>query len=197
MILYPRDYLTRVLDPCPQMLCLALMTRATTTCHNNRSTSASCLVHPSSRHSIALLILIQLTLTASRMFIIIVPTCIRSDFFGCRFLGHSGQPLDSMMRYISINDNNKIELLEKTLHWRHMVPTAPDSIACMSFAASDPFVITESPHIYFSGNADSYQTKVVTGTNDLHINYAYNLISLTRVTCPTITIHKVNFLSGV
>lgn len=168
------------------MLCLALMTRATTTCHNNRSTSASCLVHPSSRHSIALLILIQLTLTASR-------TCITINtvlsyqiwLFGCRFLGHSGQPLDSMMRYISINDNNKIELLEKTLHWRHMVPTAPDSIACMSFAASDPFVITESPHIYFSGNADSYQTKVVTGTNDLYINYKYNLISLTRVTRPT------------
>jgi DNA polymerase delta subunit 2 len=80
---------------------------------------------------------------------------------GVSFLGHSGQPLESMNRYINAKD--KLELLEKTLLWRHMVPTAPDSIACMAFAATDPFVITESPHIYFSGNADSYQTKQVAG----------------------------------
>lgn len=81
-------------------------------------------------------------------------------------MGHSGQPLESMNRYINAKD--KLELLEKTLLWRHLVPTAPDSIACMAFAATDPFVITESPHIYFSGNADSYQTKQVAGTNKLH-----------------------------
>ena len=42
-----------------------------------------------------------------------------------------------------------------------MAPTAPDTLPCFPFLASDPFVITESPHLYFAGNQPAFATSLV------------------------------------
>lgn len=34
---------------------------------------------------------------------------------------------------------------------------------CYPFYQKDPFILSECPHVYFSGNAPKYQSKRVTG----------------------------------
>lgn len=36
-------------------------------------------------------------------------------------------------------------------------------LGCYPFYQKDPFIMEECPHVYFSGNAPSYQCKRVTG----------------------------------
>lgn len=43
-----------------------------------------------------------------------------------RILGTSGQPVDDVRRYSDIDD--PLEILEKTLEWGHIAPTAPDTL---------------------------------------------------------------------
>lgn len=43
-----------------------------------------------------------------------------------RFLGTSGQNIDDLFKYSEAK--NKLEFVEKTLRWRHLVPTAPNTI---------------------------------------------------------------------
>lgn len=45
-----------------------------------------------------------------------------------------------------------LTLLEDTLAWRHMAPTAPDTLPCYPFCHNDPFIIKETPHVYFTAN---------------------------------------------
>jgi len=49
------------------------------------------------------------------------------------------------------------------LRWRHLAPTAPDTLPCFPFAMDDPFVLTESPHVLFAGNQLRYGTRLVKG----------------------------------
>jgi DNA polymerase delta subunit 2 len=48
-----------------------------------------------------------------------------------RFLGTSGQTIDDIYKYIEIED--RLILAERTLHWRHMAPTAPDTLCKSNF----------------------------------------------------------------
>ena len=36
-------------------------------------------------------------------------------------------------------------ILEDSLRWRHMAPTAPDTLACYPFYIEDPFILSETP----------------------------------------------------
>lgn len=60
-----------------------------------------------------------------------------------------------------------VQLLANTMHWRHMAPTAPDTLAAYPFYDVDPFVMsdTEQPHIFFSGNAPEYGTMWMPGAD--------------------------------
>jgi hypothetical protein len=58
---------------------------------------------------------------------------------------------------------NPLDLLTNTLHWRHMAPTAPDTLACHPFHESDPFVIDRIPGVYFAGGQRGYGTRLVEG----------------------------------
>ena len=42
--------------------------------------------------------------------------------------------------------------MERSLQWRHLAPTAPDTLPCYPFCDTDPFVLGECPHVYFVGN---------------------------------------------
>lgn len=78
-------------------------------------------------------------------------------------VGTSGQPIQDMHKVCGTGTMKSIQYLEKTLEWRHMCPTAPDTISCMPYYAKDPFILKECPDIYFSGNMDKFETKTYKG----------------------------------
>ncbi|GAB5372681.1 hypothetical protein AAMO2058_001685500 [Amorphochlora amoebiformis] len=82
---------------------------------------------------------------------------------GRQLLGTSGQNVDDMAKYSVAK--SPIEYLERTLQWRHIAPTAPDTLGCYAFMNSDPFLIEDCPHIYFAANQKAFGTKLVEGEN--------------------------------
>ena len=92
------------------------------------------------------------------------------DLGGFRLLGHSGQPINDMIRYCvgAPDDRSKAELdaLQRTLEWSHIAPSAPDTLPAYPSVTSDPFVLNEGecPHVLFAGNQTAYATRVVGGS---------------------------------
>jgi len=76
------------------------------------------------------------------------------------FVGASGQTIDNINRYMKATDS--LQIMENTLRYRHLAPTAPDTLGCYP-ADEDPFVLDECPHIYFAGNQPQFQTALITG----------------------------------
>ncbi|KAF9173907.1 hypothetical protein BGX21_008206 [Mortierella sp. AD011] len=76
-------------------------------------------------------------------------------------LGTSGQTIDDIYKYVK--SENRLEMAKKTLDWGHMAPTAPDTLWCYPFKDKDPFIMKQTPHIYFIGNQDKFVTELVTG----------------------------------
>ncbi|EGR34233.1 DNA-directed polymerase delta regulatory subunit, putative [Ichthyophthirius multifiliis] len=79
---------------------------------------------------------------------------------GIQFLGTSGQNVSDIKKYSSLNDN-EIDILENNIYWRHMFPSAPDTLQCYPFGDQDNFIIDELPHVYFSGNCSKFDTKLI------------------------------------
>ena len=48
-----------------------------------------------------------------------------------RLLGTSGQPVDDIYKFSQLDD--RLEILENTLKWGHLAPTAPDTIGQQMF----------------------------------------------------------------
>ncbi|CAD5123822.1 DgyrCDS12130 [Dimorphilus gyrociliatus] len=80
------------------------------------------------------------------------------NIHGFDVLGHSGTPLHNISEYSSLKSDTS--LLFKTLKWRHLAPTAPDTLACYPLFNRDPFIVETTPHIFFSGNHDRLQHKI-------------------------------------
>ncbi|XP_025898660.1 glucokinase [Nothoprocta perdicaria] len=85
----------------------------------------------------------------------------QADMDGVRFLGTSGQNISDIFKYSSMDDY--LEIMECTLRVGHISPTAPDTLGCYPFYKSDPFILSECPHVYFCGNAPRFQSKVIHG----------------------------------
>lgn len=82
------------------------------------------------------------------------------------FLGHSGQPIqDILLQSNQDGDDAHLQVLENTLHWAHLAPTAPDTTACFPFMSTDPFIIKAPPDLLFSGNHEKFATKSVMFSN--------------------------------
>jgi DNA polymerase delta subunit 2 len=80
----------------------------------------------------------------------------------CRFLGTSGQNISDICRYA--NDVDPLLAASQTILCRHVAPTAPDTLPCYPFSSSDPFIIDQhSPNVYFIGNQDRFDSKLLTG----------------------------------
>lgn len=84
-----------------------------------------------------------------------------ADVGGVSIVGTSGQALDDLSKFTK--GVSRLELLEATLRWRHLAPTAPDSLASYPYSDEDPFVVQDSPHVYFAGNQRQFDTKLVEG----------------------------------
>lgn len=78
-----------------------------------------------------------------------------------RFLGTSGQNIDDLEKYSEAKD--KLEFMERTMTWRHLAPTAPNTLGCYPFTDRDPFFLETCPHVYFVGNQDKFETKLIKG----------------------------------
>ncbi|KAJ4979957.1 hypothetical protein NE237_010737 [Protea cynaroides] len=78
-----------------------------------------------------------------------------------RFLGTSGQNIDDIAKYSEAKSN--LDFMERTLRWRHIAPTAPNTLGCYPFTDRDPFFIENCPHIYFVGNQRKYETCLFRG----------------------------------
>ena len=61
-----------------------------------------------------------------------------------------------------------VDLLTNTLLWRHLAPTAPDTLSAYPFAGVDPFVIAADrlPHVLFAGAADAFDSRLVADAAD-------------------------------
>ncbi|CBJ32730.1 conserved unknown protein [Ectocarpus siliculosus] len=88
------------------------------------------------------------------------------------FLGSSGQPLLDMARYTTpeaeADKDAKpacLRRLEEMLKWRHMAPTAPETLGCYPFVTEDPFVVEECPDIFFAGNQPQFATSILEGAD--------------------------------
>lgn len=87
----------------------------------------------------------------------------------CTLLVHSGQPLDDMFKYVPTPPISRMRLAEATLHWRHVAPTAPDTLWCHPYFQKDPFAITQTPDIYVVGNQPAFATKLVDEQGDTDV----------------------------
>lgn len=89
------------------------------------------------------------------------------------FLGHAGQPVDDIAKYVDTSSGvssavqETLDILESTLRWRLIAPTAPDTLWCYPYQEREPFVLEEGwcPHVYFAGNQAGFGTRLVQGPN--------------------------------
>ncbi|GAN05624.1 DNA polymerase alpha/epsilon subunit B [Mucor ambiguus] len=79
------------------------------------------------------------------------------------FLGTSGQNIDDIYRYVDTVD--RIKLAEICMYWRHMAPSAPDTLWSHPFEDRDPFIIEKTPHVYFIGNQPQFEDSLLNGPN--------------------------------
>ncbi|KZT65450.1 hypothetical protein DAEQUDRAFT_759330 [Daedalea quercina L-15889] len=73
----------------------------------------------------------------------------------------SGQPVEDMYKYLPSPPHTRLALACQSLRWRHLAPTAPDTLWCHPYFAQDPFVLAETPDVYVVGNQPAFGTKIV------------------------------------
>lgn len=99
---------------------------------------------------------------------------------GVKLLGTSGQNVNDIYKYIipyyenskETLDNDiehRLDMIEATLNWQNIAPTAPDTLWCYPYKDNDPFILKEWPRVYFVGNQPEYGTRKVTLDNDTRI----------------------------
>ncbi len=79
-------------------------------------------------------------------------------------MGTSGQPLNDIQRHSITKTEGRagaLERLHNTLIWRHMAPTAPESLGCYPVTDFDPFVLDKTMDVYFAGNQPSFSTQLL------------------------------------
>jgi len=79
-------------------------------------------------------------------------------------LGTSGQNVADVIRCSTIE--GEMKALRKTLEWRHVAPTAPDTLGCYPFLERDPFVMETTPDLYFAGNCEKFEQCWVPNPHD-------------------------------
>jgi len=115
-----------------------------------------------------------------------------AQFDNLLVLGTSGQNIKSIGHFSQLED--PLEIMEMTLQWRHLAPTAPDTMFSYPYPDQDPFIIEKMPHIYFSGNQPVFNTKLKYFNNQQQIvrmvtvpsfeqNYSCVMINLKNLDC--------------
>ncbi|KAF7965129.1 hypothetical protein HWV62_45531 [Athelia sp. TMB] len=79
-------------------------------------------------------------------------------------LAHAGQPLDDLCKYLPDAPRPtaaRLALAASTLQWRHMAPTAPDTLWCHPFLDRDPFLLGARPDVYVAGCQPAFGTRFI------------------------------------
>ncbi|RKP30145.1 hypothetical protein METBISCDRAFT_16968 [Metschnikowia bicuspidata] len=73
---------------------------------------------------------------------------------GLRILATSGQNVNDIYKYGKNSPSLQLtlEIMELTLRWQVIVPTAPDTLYCYPYEDRDPFSLDETPNLYVVGN---------------------------------------------
>ncbi|VEU21666.1 DEKNAAC102614 [Brettanomyces naardenensis] len=71
-----------------------------------------------------------------------------------------GDGIDSPLRKEVLHDS-RLKLLESTILWQNVAPTAPDTMCCYPYSGEDPFSLTETPHVYVVGNQPKFETSIL------------------------------------
>lgn len=69
--------------------------------------------------------------------------------------------MDDIYKYSTRED--RLGILQAILEWGHLVPTAPDTLSSFPYAKDDPFLLPQTPHVFFAGNQPSFETRLYTG----------------------------------
>ncbi|KAF8448054.1 DNA polymerase alpha/epsilon subunit B-domain-containing protein [Boletus edulis BED1] len=78
----------------------------------------------------------------------------------------SGQPVLDMFKYLPTPPFTLVSIAELTLKWRHIAPTAPDTLWCHPYYERDPFVLRETPDVYIIGGMSTFATTLVGAEQD-------------------------------
>eukprot|EP00906_Rhabdomonas_costata_P018357 RCo026823 len=78
---------------------------------------------------------------------------------GLTVLGTAGQPVEDIGKYTP--SMTPLQVLESTLRWRNLAPTAPDTLSVYPFMMEDPFTLKQCPHVYFAGNQPKFETSLL------------------------------------
>lgn len=109
---------------------------------------------------------------------------------GLRVLATSGENINDLVKYLipnlkvdadiddSITLDSRLRLIEDSLLWQIIAPTAPDTLWCYPFEGDDPFTLTETPHIYIIGNQPKFETSMVDLKDKLGESITVKIISL-------------------
>lgn len=99
--------------------------------------------------------------------------------YSCRIggrlvIGNSGQPIRDIL--INSSLENALDAMEKTLVWRHMCPTAPDTLGCYPYSDEDPFIFDTCPDIYFAGNQDAFGDRLWKSNSSSNSSFLYVIL---------------------
>lgn len=88
-----------------------------------------------------------------------VPNPYQFEVEGRLILGTSGQNIEDLRKFTTVDD--PIECLKNSLVWSHIAPTCPDTLPCYPYSDSDPFIISQCPHVYFAAqNSAEFKTEL-------------------------------------
>lgn len=102
-----------------------------------------------------------------------------SNPYSCRIggrlvMGNSGQPVLDILKNSTLE--HPLDAMEKCLEWRHICPTAPDTLGCYPYIHDDPFIFPTCPDIYFAGNQEAFGDRIWKTAE----GYPVRLVSLPR-----------------
>ena len=60
--------------------------------------------------------------------------------------------------------SSRLRILMENLRYRHLAPTAPDTLPCYPFPEVDPFIISKCPSVFFAGNQPQFETCKLIGS---------------------------------
>ena len=78
---------------------------------------------------------------------------------------HSGQSLEDMYKYVPSPPTTRLDLACATLQWRHVAPTAPDTLWCYPYLTTDPFVLHRTPDILVFGCQPEFASRIVNSSD--------------------------------
>ena len=121
---------------------------------------------------------IMLPLSSSNNSLNLVPNPYSFKIDELMFTGTSGQNIKNIKQYSNISEST-LDIMEKTLEWGHLSPSAPDTIRTYPVSEKDPLIINNVPNVYFAGNANKFETRLT----------FYNQIPIRLISVPQFSIN--------